>query len=144
SVSLTAPNNYQRVYYDFSAENVEVRGGDGDDVIISDDGIAALKVYGDAGDDSFIVGRVLDTVLVNVDTNGDGTNDTLMEVVDGADGITAGVSFNSDFYGGAGEDYFEINHNVGALRLFGESGNDTFFLKAQLTTDPNEGLGGAN
>ena len=25
SISLTAPNDYQRVYYDFSAENVEVR-----------------------------------------------------------------------------------------------------------------------
>ena len=144
SISLTTPASYQRVYYDFSAENVEVRGGGGDDVIISDDGIAAMKVYGDAGDDSFIVGRVLDTVLVNVDTNGDGTNDTLMEVVNGADGITNGVTFNSDFYGGAGKDYFEVNHNVGALRLFGESGDDTFFLKAQLTTDPAQGTGGAN
>src|SRR5205814_10396410 len=42
SISLNTPVNYQRVFYDFSAENVEVRGGGGDDLFISDDGIAAL------------------------------------------------------------------------------------------------------
>ena len=55
-----------------------------------------------------------------------------VEVVDGRDGITPGVSYNASFYGGSGDDYFEVNHNVGALALLGESGDDLFFLKAQL------------
>ena len=36
------------------------------------------------------------------------------------------------FYGGSGDDYFEVNHNIGELKLYGESGDDTFFLKAIL------------
>ena len=61
-------------------------------------------------------------------------------MVDGPDGITPGVSFNGYFYGGSGDDYFEVNHNVGELQLFGESGDDTFFLKAQLQ-DSSDGSG---
>ena len=55
-----------------------------------------------------------------------------VDVIDGLDNATAGVSFNAEFYGGAGNDYFEVSHNVGTLKLFGEGGDDTFFLKALL------------
>ena len=125
SISLSSPDEYQRVYYDVSAENVEIHGGGGSDTVICDDSMAALYVYGDSGNDNFLIGRVLKTKTVMVE--GQET-----EVVDGPDGITAGVSFNGYFYGGSGDDYFEVNHNVGELELFGESGDDMFFLKAQL------------
>ena len=133
SISLSSPDNYQRVYYDVSAENVEIHGGGGSDTFICDDSMAALYVYGDSGNDNFLIGRVLKTKTVLVD--GQAT-----DVVDGPDGITPGVSFNGYFYGGSGDDYFEVNHNFGELQLFGESGDDTFFLKAQLQ-DSSDGSG---
>ena len=132
SVSLAEPNAYQRVYYDFSAENVVVHGGKQDDTFISDDSTAAMYVYGDGGNDSFLVGRVIDVKQVTVDGQ-------KIDVANGPDGVTAGVSFNSYFYGGAGDDYFEVNRNVGELELYGESGDDTFFLKAILV---DNGKGG--
>ena len=125
SISLSSPSDYQRVYYDASAENVEIHGGGGSDTFICDDSMAVLYVYGDSSNDNFLIGRVLNTTVVTVDGHA-------IDVVDGLDGITPGVSFNGHFYGGSGDDYFEVNHNVGELKLFGESGDDTFFLKAQL------------
>ena len=136
SISLSSPDDYQRVYYDFSAEAVEIHGGLGDDTIISDDSMAPTYVYGDQGNDNFLVGRVIETITVTVDV---GTADERqIEAVDGEHGITAGVSFNGEFFGGTGDDYFEVNHNVGQLELYGESGDDTFFLRAHLTTDGTE------
>ncbi|MCA9172590.1 MAG: hypothetical protein KDB23_33225, partial [Planctomycetales bacterium] len=132
SASLTNPNAFQRIYYDASAETVEIHGGGGSDLFISDDSRAATRVYGDAGNDSFIVGRVLLTKRAEIDTDGVGGPDTFVDVVDGLDGITNGVSFNGYFYGGTGDDYFEVTHNVGALELYGESGDDMFFLKSIL------------
>jgi hypothetical protein len=72
---------------------------------------------------------VIKTKVVSVD----GQN---IEIIDGLDGITNGVSFNGKFFGGSNNDYFEVNHNVGELELFGEQGNDVFFLKAQLQERP--------
>ncbi len=142
SVALGNPASYQRVYYDFTAETVEIHGGAGGDTFISDDSMAATRVYGDAGDDNFLIGRVLATKAVQVDSDGDSQPDTWIDVVAGFDGITPGVSYNGYFYGGAGDDYFEVNHNIGELQLFGESGDDTFFLKAMLQDTGQELNGG--
>ena len=133
SVSLSSPADFQRVYYDSTLENVVIRGGAGDDNFISDDSMAAMKVYGDTGNDNFLVGRVLDTVRRQVDHDNDpATPVEWIDVVNGLDGVSPGTSFNAKFYGGSGDDYFEVNHNIGTLDLFGESGDDTFFLKAIL------------
>ncbi|MEC8428700.1 MAG: hypothetical protein VXZ35_09750, partial [Pseudomonadota bacterium] len=135
SLSLADPSAYQRVYYDTTAEKVEIHGGLGDDTIISDDTMAATYVYGDQGADNFLIGRVLETETVTVDGR-------QIDVVKGDEGITAGVSYNGYFYGGSGDDYFEVNHNIGVLSLFGESGDDTFFLRAHLQSDGTEMDGG--
>jgi len=37
--------------------------------------------------------------------------------------------------GGIGDDYFEVNHNVGRIAMFGDYGDDVFFLKAYRTSD---------
>ena len=125
------PNDYQRVYYNFSAEDVEIHGGAGNDTFVSDDSMAAMYVYGDSGNDNFLIGRVVSTTRATL-------NGEEIDVVDGDDGATPGVSFNAYFYGGTGNDYFEVNRNVGELDLFGEAGDDTFFLKALLKKDdPN-------
>ena len=125
SVSLSEPATYQRVYYDFTAEVVEIRGGNGNDTFISDDSMAAMKVYGDRGNDNFLIGRVLDTTRREIDG-------ILIDLVNGEHNATPGISYNADFFGGRGDDYFEVNHNVGVLRMFGEAGDDLFFLKALL------------
>ncbi|MFN8705335.1 MAG: hypothetical protein ACK50J_01540, partial [Planctomyces sp.] len=134
SASLANPANYQRVFYDRTAEVVEIHGGGQDDTFISDDSMAATVVYGDDGNDNFLIGRVIKTRTVTV-------NGSPIEVIDGDDGVTPGVSFNAIFFGGRGNDYFEVNHNIGVLALFGEAGDDTFFLKAQLQArDAGQGL----
>jgi Ca2+-binding RTX toxin-like protein len=125
SGSVATPTVYQRVFYDRTAEVVDIGGGRGNDTFIIDDSMAALVVSGDEGDDNFIIGRVIKTRTVNVDGQS-------IEVIDGDDGVTPGVSYNAVFLGGTGDDYFEVNHNVGVLALFGEAGDDTFFLKALL------------
>ncbi|MBT4013358.1 MAG: calcium-binding protein, partial [Planctomycetaceae bacterium] len=117
SVSISEPATFQRVYYDFSAEIVETRGGNGNDTFISDDSMASMKVYGDRGNDNFLIGRVLNTVRIPESVG----SDVLIDVVDGLDSATPGISYNADFFGGRGDDYFEVNHNVGVLRMFGEA-----------------------
>ena len=125
--------DFQRVYYNFTVETVKTYGRGGDDTFIVDDTAAAVDVYGDGGagdflnpgNDNFLIGRVLKTTTF-ID------NGVEIEIVDerNGDGITNGVSYNARFFGGSGDDYFEVNHNVGELELYGEAGDDTFFLKA--------------
>ncbi|MEI7702054.1 MAG: hypothetical protein WCK86_19815, partial [Planctomycetia bacterium] len=125
SGSVATPVLFQRVYYDRTAETIAIGGGEGNDTFIVDDSMAQLEVSGDEGDDNFIIGRVIKTTTVTVDGQA-------VEVIDGDDGVTPGVSYNANFFGGGGDDYFEVNHNIGELALFGEAGDDMFFLKALL------------
>ena len=158
SVSLTKPTEFQRVFYDFTVENVAIHGGAGSDNFISDDSMAAIRVHGDGGNDNFLIGRVLKTKRVFIDhdederlynsagedigPNPEATPRVYVDVVDGLDGVSNGTTFNAFFYGGSGDDYFEVNHNVGELELYGESGDDTFFLKAILQETGKEREGG--
>jgi len=135
SISLNLETDLQRVYYDRTAENVVIHGGESADTFIADDSMAALTVYGDAGEDNFLIGRVLKTTRVTTPSG------ETIEVIDGAEGVTAGVRFNAAFFGGDDNDYFEVNHNIGALQLFGEAGDDMFFMRSQLTNDPDVGPG---
>ncbi|MEO0422733.1 MAG: DUF4347 domain-containing protein, partial [Pseudomonadota bacterium] len=123
--------NTQTISYITSDGNIiadiSFRGGDGDDVFVFDDTARSLEVYGDEGDDSFFVGNVLEQVI---ETQDDGS---LLPVVTA---ITDGVGFGARLFGGAGDDYFEVNRNVAELWLYGEDGDDIFFLKAHLTYTP--------
>ncbi|MCA9035164.1 MAG: hypothetical protein KDA91_08545, partial [Planctomycetaceae bacterium] len=129
SASVSNPSVFQRVFYDRTAEQVQFHGGKGNDTFIVDDTMAAITLSGDEGDDNFIIGRVIKTRTVTV-------NGEKIDVIDGDDGVTAGVSYNAKLLGGKGDDYFEVNHNIGVLQLFGEAGDDTFFLKALLQANP--------
>ena len=42
--------------------------------------------------------------------------------------------------GGTGDDYFEVNHNIADIKLYGDNGDDTFLVKALLTTDEDGAL----
>ncbi len=115
----------QQVNY-LSAELFTVHGRAGDDLFLVDDSSTELEVYGDGGDDRFFIGNVLATELYDHPKYG------LIEIVKE---ITNGVSFPATFYGGTGDDYFEVNHNLAEISLYGEDDDDTFYLKAHLILD---------
>ncbi|MDB4488087.1 hypothetical protein N9032_00960, partial [bacterium] len=82
------------------------------------------------GDDQFYVGSVIDTEEVSVEG----------KVIEVVTEITKGTSSQMNFYGGAGDDYFEVNHNTADIKLYGDNGDDTFFIKALLTLNGDEEL----
>ncbi len=125
--SLAEGESFQVINYSSVEEN-RVFAGEGDDKVISDDTAQNLSVYGNGGDDEFYVGSVLATETVLVE----GRELTVVT------GITRGASFPIAFYGGAGDDYFQVNHNAADIQLFGDNGDDTFFVRALLTLDENE------
>ncbi len=126
--SLTAGDDYQVVNYD-TVEEVVVFGGEGNDSFISDDTGARFNVFGNAGDDQFYVGSVLEVEDVIVEG----------QIVTVVKQITRGVSFNdTSFYGGDGDDYFEVNRNAADINLYGDNGDDVFLVKALLTEQGGE------
>lgn len=128
--SIDASLNRQVVNYR-STEDMVIHGLGGNDLFLVDDSSTELFVYGDGGDDRFFIGSVLATEQVLDPKTG-----RMIEVVKRDGGLTNGVSFPASFYGGKGNDYFEVNHNIAEISLFGEDGDDIFFLKALLTTEP--------
>ena len=124
---------YRQIVDYRTAEFLTLSGLSGNDLFIVDDtntpglledGSEQLTpttvIHGDGGADRFFIGSVLSTKEFEGKT-----------VVDE---ITNGVSFPTIFYGGTGNDYFEVNRNLAPIYLYGESGDDTFFLQAHLTT----------
>jgi len=123
--SLSEGEDYQVVNY-ASVEQVTVHGGDGNDKFISDSTSTQVDVFGDGDDDLFYIGSVLGTSTELVE----GQEVTIVTE------ITDGANVNgSAFFGGEGDDYFEVNHNVADIGLYGDNGDDTFFIKALLTLD---------
>ena len=123
--ALSAGDNYQVVNY-FTVEQVTLFGGEGDDKFISDSTSAKIDVFGNAGDDQFYIGSVLETEDVLVEG----------QIVTIVKQITDGAAFNGTaYYGGDDDDYFEVNHNVADINLYGDNGDDTFLVKALLTID---------
>ena len=128
--SLTAGLHFQVVNYS-TVEQVTVFGGAGDDKFISDDTSTQLNVFGGAGDDQFYIGSVLETEDVLVEG----------QVITIVKEITHGAEFNgTSYYGGSDDDYFEVNHNVASINLYGDNGDDTFLVKALLTINEDEEL----
>ncbi|MDC0264748.1 calcium-binding protein, partial [Verrucomicrobia bacterium] len=128
-VDLQVGEHMQIVNYS-TIETVTVYGGNGDDKFVADDTAQEVNIYGNAGDDQFYVGSVLETELVLVEGK------EVAVVVE----ITNGASFELKIYGGEGDDYFEVNHNVADIELYGDNGSDTFFVKALLTFNQDEDL----
>ena len=126
---VSASSRYQVVNYS-SINLVTVLAGPGDDKIISDDTAQAVDVYGNDGDDQIYVGSILATAQVSVDG----------QVIEVVTDYTRGTSFAMNFYGGEGNDYFEVNHNQAEIGLYGDNGDDTFFVKALLTLTQDEEL----
>ncbi|HNH35922.1 MAG TPA: calcium-binding protein, partial [Rhodocyclaceae bacterium] len=119
------------------SESLDIHAGAGDDYFTVDDVAIGMDVYGDEGSDNFMVGRVLEEALVGG--------------IPVATKISNGISVVSRFYGddgtddtpaagyAYGDDYFEVNHNVAEIWLYGDAGDDTFVINAHLTdNDPSD------
>ena len=127
---LDAATNLQILNY-ASIELVKLFAGEGSDKIISDDTSQQIDVYGNEGDDQFFIGSVLGLRLEPVEGR---------EVAVVTE-VTHGASFAMSFFGGEDDDYFEVNHNQADIALFGDNGDDTFFIRALLTLNEDEGQG---
>ena len=102
----------------------------GNDKVVSDDTSQEIDIFGGAGDDSFYIGSIIEK------------DEFLVEgrLIDIATEVSNGISFEMNIYGGADDDYFEVNHNTADIALYGDNGDDTFFIKALLTINEDEDL----
>ena len=126
--NLTLGENRQIVNYS-SIDTTWIRAGKGNDTILADDNAAQLHVWGQEGDDQFLIGTVLDSQLVLVDGR------PVAIVPKG--GITNGTSHPATFSGGDDNDYFEIKHTTAPISVFGDNGDDIIFVKSLLEINPN-------
>lgn len=133
SGSFVGDGSFETFNYTHS-EFFTMHAGAGNDILVVDDiaSFSSVDIYGDQGDDTFTVGRVL--------------AETLIGGVPVATSISNGTSTPARFYGDDGtddyptqpdayygDDYFEVNHNVAEVWLYGDAGDDTFVVNAHLT-----------
>jgi len=159
--------NQVDTFYFRQAYSGEVRGGDQDDSFyfyVSPEAFtsgATAKIFGESGDDQFVVENAASAVRINVDGGADGT-DTLqfvsgantwdmsaatvdsggevseytgIEVFKGGDGVdefNINTAVTATIYGGDNNDVFNID-NVLTGQVHGEIGNDEFNIKAIVT-----------
>ncbi len=106
-----------------------IHGGDGRDSFTVDDIRGSGAIYGDAGDDSFVVGRI---VAAKVNGVMPPKPVGVQTIATTRGWLTYGNYAEFSIYGGDGDDYFEVNHNQAELKLYGENGDDVFWVKTYL------------
>ena len=105
-------------------EQLFAHGTEGEDSITLNNTSALTNVYGHGGKDSIFIGTVIEARQV---PNPDGSAGTVTVVE-----TTPGTSDDTRLFGGTGNDYFQVYRNKGETWLFGDAGDDTFFIKATL------------
>jgi Ca2+-binding RTX toxin-like protein len=124
SAGAEATAHYEVINYG-GINGFTMHGGNGRDSYTVDEIRGAGAIYGDDGDDIFTVGRILVAEGLPAPT-GIATIDTTRGW------LTYGNFAVFEIYGGTGDDYFEVNHNQAELRLFGEAGDDLFWVRTFL------------
>ena len=111
----------------------------GDDEMVIDDAAVVLQVSGGIGDDKFQVGQLFDTLRVGpaTDMTGDVSGTTGLSDEDAYATIATtrgflsnGISESALIDGGAGNDRFDILHNLAPLSLRGGDGDDVFIVRS--------------
>ncbi|MCW2999090.1 MAG: type secretion target repeat protein, partial [Solirubrobacterales bacterium] len=144
---------YERVDYDRTINVVRVNGGQGKDRFYSDDTSAIMTLDGGADDDYFQFGqlfgapRTSDAISWMADQDGNHVDELLtslgtvaptdeLKTTQTTRGfLTRGISFPAVVYGGGGNDNFVVYSNKALLKLFGETGNDEFLVRAFALKD---------
>ena len=130
----SALDQIERVNYDGNVNRgLVINGRDGDDRFSLDDNDVITTINGDAGDDSFQVGQLFDSIRE--------TNANLLPLDQFETTITTrgylsnGIVVATTLNGGDGEDDFVIFHVLAAIGLNGGRDNDRFTVRAFVEID---------
>jgi len=126
----------ERINYD---ENINARlrieGHGGHDSFFVDDNSSITTLDGGADNDYFHVGQMFGSRRDAAAGVAPGDEFDTIETTRGF--LSNGISLPMVVYGGEGHDTFSVYHNKAVLRLEGESGNDTFIIRAFALVNPN-------
>ena len=133
AIKGTSPDGEKLIYQNVDRLTVRTLGGN-DTVLVNDTSIETI-VEMNEGNDVVNIG----TVPVIPDRGkGDIENPTGIPIVD-LHHLTNGVTAPAYFYGGTGDDYFQVDHNAAEVFLFGQEDDDTFVINTflVLNDDPD-------
>ena len=143
----------ERINYDHSINGrLLVSAGAGDDQFYVDDNSAITTLDGGLGKDTFQIGQVfgsnpnghvyadgsVDARFVandvqNIDLTSDSDDIELLQITRGW--LSQGITHALTAFGGEGGDTFNVYSNKAVLRMEGESGNDTFVIRAFIAEE---------
>ena len=119
---------YERVNYDATVDRLQVNGLGGNNSFVVDNNAVITTLDGGAGNNSFQFGQLFGsapTATGNVQTG-----DSIATVNTTQGYLSAGISYATTVYGGAGTDNVVVYSNQAALSIFGGAGNDSITLRA--------------
>ncbi len=137
---LPGDRNIERINYNANINaGVTINLLSGDDEMVIDDVAVVLQVSGGIGDDSFQIGQLFDTMRVGpIPSSSDVINPTTglsdedayatIETTRGF--LSNGISESALIDGGAGNDRFDVLHNLAPLSLRGGDGDDVFVVRS--------------
>ncbi|MGC9326354.1 MAG: calcium-binding protein, partial [Candidatus Hinthialibacter sp.] len=155
-------NAVERINYDNTINGrLLVSSGKGDDQFYVDDNSAITTLDGGEGKDLFQIGQVfgsnpngytyadgaVDVRSVasdfqNIDLTSDKDDLKLLQITRGW--LSQGITHALTAFGGEGGDVFNVYSNKAVLRMEGESGNDTFVIRAFIAEDDIIAEGGGD
>ncbi|HEX4527586.1 MAG TPA: hypothetical protein VH108_12695 [Gaiellaceae bacterium] len=145
---LSATQTAERVNYDFTLNRgVQIFGRKGDDIFSLDDTSTIFTIDGGQGDDRFQIGQMFQAPRVPGGSDPtiplDRADDAFPTVHTTRGYLSNGISFDTTIDGGQGDDVFTVFHNGANLILNGDSGNDSFSVRAfalfgSTAIDPNQ------
>jgi hypothetical protein len=135
-------DDFERINYDETINaRLRVNGLDGDDSFYVDDNCTITTLSGGAGSDTFQIGQMFgaerEDPYVAAGDEIETTETTL-------GWLSNGISLPTVVYGGEGDDLIRVYSNKAELKLFGESGNDEFVVRAFLAKDSDAVVGGGD
>ena len=134
----------ERINYDFTLNRgVQIFGRKGDDRFALDDNSTILTIDGGQGDDSFQIGQMFPSSRIPAQIPLDRADDSFATVETTRGFLSNGISLDTTINGGQGADRFTVFHNGANLILNGDSGNDSFTVRAfalrgSTAIDPNQ------
>jgi Ca2+-binding RTX toxin-like protein len=128
-VALLNTTTYtERINYSASINDLILNTGGGNDTVTMDDNRTYTLIQGGGGKDTFQVGQIYQSQR---DANaGVAAGDVFATTLTTQGYLSNGVSFETTILGGAGNSTFDVYRNVGRLDLDGQTGNDTFVIRA--------------
>ena len=125
---LNSSTAIERINYTASIDDLILNTGSGNDTVTMDDNWTYTLVQGGGGNDTFQVGQIFQSQR---DAEaGVAAGDLFATTLTTEGYLSNGVSFETTILGGSGNSTFDVYRNVGRLDLDGQTGNDTFIVRA--------------